>query len=48
MKCESKMQLRDHIQMILEGGGEGMIMREPESLYQGGRSNSLFKFKAFE
>jgi ATP-dependent DNA ligase len=32
---------------ILEKGGEGVMLREPHSLYKAGRSSSLRKFKTF-
>lgn len=30
---------------VLENGGEGIIARKPESLYENGRSSDLLKFK---
>jgi ATP-dependent DNA ligase len=33
------------LQHIVEGGGEGVILRKPNSIYLPGRSTSLFKFK---
>ena len=34
------------VQAIVEDGGEGIIMRKARSLYEQGRSTSLFKLKA--
>jgi len=32
--------------MIIEAGGEGVILRKPSSLYECGKSNSVLKYKA--
>ena len=33
------------VRAIVEVGGEGVVLREPESLYSHGRSDSFRKFK---
>ena len=33
------------LQQVIEGGGEGVILRRPHSLYLPGRSSHLIKFK---
>ena len=33
------------LRQVIEGGGEGVILRRPHSLYQSGRSLDLVKFK---
>ena len=49
----SRVRVRDkhHLfaatRVILRDGGEGVILRRPNSLYERGRSTSLIKFKVF-
>jgi ATP-dependent DNA ligase len=45
MMCQSNKQLDVNIGFVLEGGGEGVILRKPGSLYENGRSSSLIKLK---
>jgi DNA ligase-1 len=47
VKCESKEHLKEYFDGIIAKGGEGVMLREPQSLYKAGRSNSLRKFKPF-
>jgi DNA ligase-1 len=39
--------LKEYFDSIISKGGEGVILREPGSLYKAGRSESLKKFKPF-
>lgn len=43
--CISKQLVGDTLQHIIDNGGEGVILRKPKSLYEGGRSTSLIKLK---
>ena len=43
--CSSVTILMNSLQQVIEGGGEGVILRRPHSLYQPGRSPNLIKFK---
>ena len=43
--CASKKQLIKALKIILDEGGEGVILRRPGSKYEHGRSNHLFKLK---
>jgi DNA ligase-1 len=45
--CRGKQHLKEYFEGILAKGGEGVVLREPQSLYVAGRSNSLRKFKPF-
>jgi DNA ligase 1 len=40
--------LQEELQRIKELGGEGLIVRNPEALYSGGRSTEILKVKDFE
>ena len=33
------------VQVVIEGGGEGLVLRKPKSLYENGRSPFLLKIK---
>jgi DNA ligase-1 len=46
-KCEGKQHLLEYFKEVTEKGGEGVILREPSSLYKGGRSDSLKKYKSY-
>jgi DNA ligase-1 len=46
MLCRSHRQLTLAIQEITQDGGEGVILRKPQSLYENGRSPYLLKLKA--
>jgi DNA ligase-1 len=39
--------LKEYFDSIIAKGGEGVMLREPQSLYKGGRSESLRKYKPF-
>jgi DNA ligase-1 len=47
VKCNGPEHLKEHFDNIIAKGGEGVMLREPQSLYKAGRSNSLKKFKPF-
>ena len=47
VKCEGKEHLKRFNKAIIEKGGEGVILREPGSLYENKRSTSLRKFKPY-
>jgi DNA ligase-1 len=40
--------LQDELQRVQELGGEGLIVREPDALYTGGRSTQILKVKDFQ
>ena len=48
VKCESKDHLNKFMNEILEKKGEGLVLREPESLYEYGRSKSMRKYKEYQ
>jgi ATP-dependent DNA ligase len=45
VRCEGNVHLKEFFNKIVAGGGEGVMLREPQSLYTGGRSPSLRKYK---
>jgi ATP-dependent DNA ligase len=45
MKCESQEHLQNYLNSILTAGGEGLVAREPGSLYISGRTESFLKLK---
>jgi DNA ligase-1 len=47
VKCEGKEHLAKYFKEIVAKGGEGVMLREPGSLYRGGRSTSSRKYKEF-
>jgi DNA ligase 1 len=46
--CNSIDHLRQHLAHIEAQGGEGLMLRQPGSLYEIGRSNTLLKVKSFK
>eukprot|EP00026_Physarum_polycephalum_P001474 Phypoly_transcript_01476.p1 GENE.Phypoly_transcript_01476~~Phypoly_transcript_01476.p1 ORF type:complete len:889 (+),score=81.31 Phypoly_transcript_01476:156-2669(+) len=44
--CKAPKHLNSWVQSILDGGGEGVILRKPASFYERGRNSSLVKLKA--
>lgn len=46
-RCEGLKNLKTVLQKVLVKGGEGLMLREPGSLYEHCRSNSLLKVKYF-
>ena len=47
VKCTGKEHLQQYWKEIVTKGGEGVMLREPGSIYRGGRSPSLVKYKEF-
>ena len=47
VKCEGKEHLKQFYNSVVAKGGEGVVLREPGSMYKSGRSTSLCKFKPF-
>eukprot|EP00026_Physarum_polycephalum_P001891 Phypoly_transcript_01894.p1 GENE.Phypoly_transcript_01894~~Phypoly_transcript_01894.p1 ORF type:complete len:789 (+),score=99.81 Phypoly_transcript_01894:138-2369(+) len=45
-KCTKRRKLAYALRLVLEDGGEGIVLRKPASLYENGRSNNLYKLKA--
>lgn len=46
--CTGIRHLKEYLADIERGGGEGIMLRQPESLYEAGRSNTLLKVKSFK
>jgi DNA ligase-1 len=44
-KCQGEQQLLQQLQDVLGKGGEGLMLRKPESLYLAKRSWTLLKVK---
>lgn len=47
IKCRSPQHLIDFMVCIMGKDGEGVMLREPGSYYQMGRSSTIYKFKRF-
>ena len=47
VQCESKEHLKQVMENIIAKGGEGVVLREPNSMYIKGRSQSFRKYKPF-
>ena len=45
--CKGKDHLKEYLDSVIVKKGEGVVLREPGSMYIAGRSNSLRKFKPF-
>lgn len=45
--CKSVEHLKEMLKSVESLGGEGLMLREPGSLYEEGRSNTLLKVKSF-
>jgi ATP-dependent DNA ligase len=45
VKCKGNTHLKEYFDSIIAKGGEGVMLRKSMSLYEGGRSESLKKFK---
>lgn len=45
--CEGNGSLRAELARVESIGGEGLMLRQPDSLYEAGRSSSLLKVKSF-
>ncbi len=46
-KCQSKTHLQQKLDGVLNVGGEGLMLREPKSVYVPTRSRTLYKVKTF-
>ena len=47
MKCRGVDHLKEEQKKVEGKGGEGLMIREPKSLYENRRSNTLLKIKTF-
>ena len=47
VQCKGKAHLKEIAEGIVSRGGEGLMLREPGSLYTAGRSPSLRKYKPY-
>jgi DNA ligase-1 len=47
-RCRGIEHLHDELMQIIARGGEGLMLREPGSRYEPGRSNTLLKVKQFQ
>ena len=47
VKCEGKDHLKQYFDRVIAKGGEGVMLREPQSLYKVGRSKALRKYKEY-
>jgi DNA ligase-1 len=45
VKCKGNEHLKEYFDNIIAKGGEGVMLRKSMSLYEGGRSESLQKYK---
>jgi ATP dependent DNA ligase domain len=43
--CNNKEHLNNALMNLIDGGGEGVILRKPQSIYYHGRSTDLIKLK---
>ena len=48
VKCSSKEELTTLMDQVLSEKGEGVMLKDPHSAYEGKRSHSLLKVKRFE
>src|SRR5262249_39334125 len=48
IRCEGKAHLQDELARVLSLGGEGVMLRQPESPYEPRRSSTLLKVKKFQ
>lgn len=47
IKCEGPDHLKGYLSQVLSSGGEGVMLRQPNSLYTSGRSKSLQRVKVY-
>jgi DNA ligase-1 len=45
--CKGRRHLREKLEEVVKGGGEGLMLRKPGSLYVKSRSDTLLKVKMF-
>ena len=43
--CKDMTHIETYFQDIIDKGGEGIILRDPDSLYEAGRSSAFLKHK---
>jgi DNA ligase-1 len=48
LPVRNAVHLQEELQRVLERGGEGLIVREPDAFYAGGRSAQILKVKDFQ
>lgn len=48
LPVRNAVHLQEELQRVLELGGEGLIVREPDAVYTGGRSAQVLKVKKFQ
>lgn len=46
-RCKGLSHLREELARVEAGGGEGLMLRQPGSMYEAGRSSTLLKIKTF-
>merc|ERR1712070_1189647 len=46
-QCKGKAHMEQLLRAVIGNGGEGLMLREPGSLYERARSHSLLKVKTF-
>lgn len=46
-RCRGLKHLADELELVLAAGGEGLMLRQPGSCYEAGRSSTLLKVKRF-
>jgi DNA ligase-1 len=47
VRCDGVAHLRKQLKKVEKAGGEGLMLREPGSAYEAGRSSTLLKVKSF-
>ena len=47
IKCESQDHLNKYMKEITDKKGEGVMLREPNSMYESGRSNAMKRYKEY-
>lgn len=47
-RCEDREMLERAMTLVVESGGEGLMLRQPGSLYVNGRSTTMLKYKHFQ
>jgi len=48
IRCKGDLHLEQFMGDIIAGGGEGVMLRRPGSMYENGRSSALVKYKLFQ
>ncbi len=47
-KVASELELKKQLDLVVQGGGEGLVLHRGASLYHAGRNDDMLKFKPFE